>query len=146
MVTVPLSAIGGLFLLDHLGYDMSVAAGVGFIALAGVAVEIGVLILIYIDHAIEQRKAEGLWNSVTDVRAAVLEGVSERIRPIMMTVSAILGGLAPIMYGAGTGAEVMKRIATPMVGGMISVTALSLVALPAIYCAILEIRMRLGRG
>ncbi|MGK7346686.1 MAG: efflux RND transporter permease subunit [Candidatus Nitrospinota bacterium M3_3B_026] len=142
MLTVPLSAVGGLFLIDWLGYNMSVAVGIGFIALAGVAAEIGVLILLYIDHAVEKRKNEGRWETVADVRAAVLEGVSERARPIMMTVFAIVGGLAPIMYGEGTGADVMKRIAAPMVGGMVSVTIFSMVALPALYCLILETRTR----
>ena len=140
LLTIPLSTIGGLFFIDYLGYDFSVAVGVGFIALAGVASEIGVLILLYIDHAVEKRKKENSWASVADVRSAVLEGVSERVRPIMMTVAAIVGGLAPIMYGHGTGAQVMRRIAAPMIGGMTSVTILSLVALPVVYCFVLELR------
>jgi Cu(I)/Ag(I) efflux system membrane protein CusA/SilA len=142
MLTAPLSAVGGLYFIYYLGYNMSVAVGVGFIALMGVAAEIGVLILIFIDHAMERRKKEGTWNTVEDVRAAVLEGVSERIRPKMMTSAAILGGLAPIMFGEGTGSEVMTRIAAPMVGGIISVSFLALIALPALYCLILEIRLK----
>jgi Cu(I)/Ag(I) efflux system membrane protein CusA/SilA len=142
MLTVPLSMIGGLFFIDYLGFNFSVAIGVGFIALVGVAAEIGVLIITYIDHAIDKRIEDDKWSSVADVRAAVLEGVSERVRAIMMTVFAIVGGLAPIMYGHGTGAQVMQRIAAPMIGGMISVTILSLVALPTIYCLILELKMR----
>jgi Cu(I)/Ag(I) efflux system membrane protein CusA/SilA len=142
LLTAPLSAAGGLIYIDMRGFNLSVAVGVGFIALVGVAAEIGSLILVYIGHEIARRKAAGLWNNPEDVREAVLEGVSERVRPIMMTVCAILGGLAPIMYGSGTGAEIMQRIATPMVGGMISVTAMSLVALPALYCLILELRMK----
>ncbi|MBI5815268.1 MAG: efflux RND transporter permease subunit [Nitrospinae bacterium] len=144
MLTVPLSAVGGLFFIWMLGYNMSVAVGVGFISLAGVAAEIGVLMLIFIDHSVERRKREGTWKSVADARAAALEGVSERIRPKMMTSAAILGGLAPIMFGEGTGAEVMKRIAAPMVGGIISVSFLALIVLPAIYCYILEWRVKRG--
>ncbi|MDH5679116.1 MAG: CusA/CzcA family heavy metal efflux RND transporter, partial [Nitrospinota bacterium] len=144
MLTAPLSAVGGLIYLDMMDYDLSVAVGVGFIALMGVAAEIGVLILVYIGHAIEKRKKEGKWRDREDVRAAVLDGVSERVRPIMMTVCAILGGLGPIMYGHGAGAEVMRRIATPMVGGMVSVTILSLLALPALYCLVHELRMKYG--
>ena len=147
MLMLPLSAIGGLYLMWGLGYHFSVAVGVGFIALAGVAAEIGVLKLVYIGLAVERRKAAGLWNSITDAREATLEGVIGRVRPIMMTTFAILGGLAPIMFGEGTGAEVMKRIAAPMVGGMVSVTLLSLIALPALYCKILEYRVsRKGGG
>lgn len=141
MATIPLSAVGGIIFLYMLGYNLSVAVGVGFIALAGVAAEIGVLILLYIDQAVEKSKKAGKWNTASDVRAAVLAGVSERIRPIMMTVCAIIGGLLPIMIGAGTGAQVMKRIAAPMVGGMISVTVLSLIAIPALYCLILELKL-----
>ncbi len=142
MLTAPLSAIGGIFFIDYFDYNMSVAVGVGFIALAGVATEIGVLILIYIDHEMIKRKEKGSLTSITDIRKAVLEGVSERVRPIMMTVCAIIGGLTPIMFGDGTGADVMRRIAAPMIGGMISVTVLSLIALPAIYCLILELRFK----
>ena len=142
MITIPLSTVGGLFFLDWLGYNLSVAVGVGFIALAGVAAEIGVLILLYIDQAVEKRTEEGKWETPEDVRAAVLAGVTERIRPIMMTVFAITGGLLPIMTGSGAGSQVMQRIAAPMVGGMLSVTILSLLALPAIYCLILEAQQK----
>ena len=145
MTTIPLSTVGGLFFLDWLGYNLSVAVGVGFIALAGVAAEIGVLILLYIDQAVEKRTEEGKWETPEDVRAAVLAGVTERIRPIMMTVFAITGGLLPIMTGSGAGSQVMQRIAAPMVGGMISVTLLSLLALPAIYCLILEAQQKKKR-
>ncbi|MBF0633678.1 MAG: efflux RND transporter permease subunit, partial [Nitrospinae bacterium] len=146
MLTAPLSAVGGLYFIYYLGYNLSVAVGVGFIALMGVAAEIGVLMLIFIDHAMERRKKDGAWNTVDDVRAAVLEGVSERIRPKMMTSAAILGGLAPIMFGEGTGSEIMTRIAAPMVGGIISVSFLALIALPALYCLILEFRLKRGEG
>ncbi len=145
LLTVPLSTVGGALLLDYLGYNLSVAVGVGFIALMGVAVEIGILILVYINQAIERRKADGQWSSVADIHDAVLEGVAGRVRPIMMTVFAIVGGLAPLMYGHGAGSQVMQRIATPMIGGMISVTMLSLIALPVIYCAILELRILIKR-
>ncbi|MBI4828171.1 MAG: efflux RND transporter permease subunit [Nitrospinae bacterium] len=141
MLMLPLSAIGGLYLMWWLGYHFSVAVGVGFIALAGVAAEIGVLKLVYINLAVERRRAAGRWNTVQDAREATLEGVIGRVRPIMMTTFAILGGLAPIMFGEGAGAEVMRRIAAPMVGGMVSVTLLSLIALPALYCTILEYRV-----
>jgi len=146
MLTAPLSAVGGLYFIYYLGYNLSVAVGVGFIALMGVAAEIGVLMLIFIDHAMERRKKDGEWNTVEDVRAAVLEGVSERIRPKMMTSAAILGGLAPIMFGDGTGSEALTRIAAPMVGGIISVSFLALIALPALYCLILEFRLKRGEG
>jgi Cu(I)/Ag(I) efflux system membrane protein CusA/SilA len=146
MLTAPLSAVGGLYFIYYLGYNLSVAVGVGFIALMGVAAEIGVLMLIFIDHAMERRKKDGMWNTVEDVRAAVLEGVSERIRPKMMTSAAILGGLAPIMFGDGTGSEALTRIAAPMVGGIISVSFLALIALPALYCLILEFRLKRGEG
>ena len=141
LLTVPLSTVGGALLLDYLGYNLSVAVGVGFIALMGVAAEIGILILVYINQAVERRQSEGNWSNTADVRSAVLEGVSGRVRPIMMTLFAIVGGLAPLMYGHGAGSQVMQRIATPMIGGMISVTLLSLIALPVIYCYILEIRL-----
>ncbi|MBI4667052.1 MAG: efflux RND transporter permease subunit [Nitrospinae bacterium] len=146
MLTAPLSAAVGLFFIWSLGYNLSVAVGVGFIALMGVAAEIGVLMLIFIDHAMEKRKSEGQWRSVEDVREAVLDGVSERIRPKMMTAAAILGGLAPIMFGSGTGSEIMKRIAAPMVGGMIGISFLALLVLPALYCWILERRMLRKEG
>jgi Cu(I)/Ag(I) efflux system membrane protein CusA/SilA len=146
MLTAPLSAVGGLYFIYYLGYNLSVAVGVGFIALMGVAAEIGVLMLIFIDHAMERRKKDGTWNTVEDVRSAVLEGVSERIRPKMMTSVAILGGLAPIMFGDGTGSETLRRIAAPMVGGIISVSFLALIALPALYCWILEFRLKRGEG
>ena len=119
-----------------LGYNLSVAAAVGFIALAGVAAETGVVMLIYLDHAWRARQ-----ESVPTVRraglvelyAAVMEGAVERVRPKMMTVTAIMAGLLPIMWSTGAGSEVMRRIAAPMVGGMISSTLLTLIVIPAIY-------------
>ena len=135
--TLPMALIGGLWLLYWLGYDLSVAVGVGFIALAGVAVEIGVVMLVYLNQAIRRHmadaKAEGRPVTPGDVRQAVIEGALLRVRPIMMTVAAIIAGLLPIMLGGGTGSEVMRRIAAPMVGGMISATILTLIVIPALF-------------
>ena len=129
MGTLPLALVGGLWLLYALGYELSVAVGVGFIALAGVAVEIGVIMLVYLNQALARRKA----SSVEDIREAVIEGALLRIRPVIMTVAATIGGLLPIMFGSGTGSEVMRRIAAPMVGGMVSATLLTLVVIPALF-------------
>jgi Cu(I)/Ag(I) efflux system membrane protein CusA/SilA len=116
-----------------LGYNFSVAVGVGFIALAGVAAETGVVMLIYLDHAYENRILSGQMKSLKDLYDSVIEGAVERVRPKMMTVTAIMAGLLPILWGHGTGSQVMKRIAAPMVGGMITSTILTLVVIPAIY-------------
>jgi Cu(I)/Ag(I) efflux system membrane protein CusA/SilA len=135
--TLPMALIGGLWLLYWLGYDLSVAVGVGFIALAGVAVEIGVVMLVYLNQAIRRRRdaaeAEGRSLTEADVQQAVVDGALLRVRPIMMTVAAIIAGLLPIMLGGGTGSEVMRRIAAPMVGGMISATGLTLIVIPALF-------------
>ena len=135
--TLPMALIGGLWLLYLLGYDLSVAVGVGFIALAGVAVEIGVVMLVYLNQAIRQHMAtaeeESRALTLTDVRQAVIDGALLRVRPIMMTVAAIIAGLLPIMLGSGTGSEVMRRIAAPMVGGMVSATILTLIVIPALF-------------
>ncbi len=135
--TLPLGVIGGLWLLYLLGYEFSVAVGVGFIALAGVAVEIGVVMLVYLNQAIRRRKqlaeAEGRAIGRADIEQAVIDGALLRVRPIMMTVAAIIAGLLPIMLGSGTGSEVMRRIAAPMVGGMISATLLTLIVIPALF-------------
>jgi Cu(I)/Ag(I) efflux system membrane protein CusA/SilA len=133
MLALPFSLVGGIWLLWLLGYNTSVAVWVGFIALAGVAAETGVVMLIYLDEAFHRRSLEGRMKTFDDVAAAVREGALERLRPVMMTVAAITAGLAPIMWSAGTGADVMKRIASPMVGGMVSATLLTLVVIPAIY-------------
>ncbi|MFQ5428480.1 MAG: efflux RND transporter permease subunit [Thermodesulfobacteriota bacterium] len=133
MLTLPFALIGGVWTLYILGYNMSVAVGVGFIALAGVSAEIGVIMIIYLNMACKERYLKGALNSRADLNEAVMEGASRRIRPIMMTVFAIIGGLLPIMWGGGTGSAVMKRIAAPMVGGMISATVLTLLVIPAIY-------------
>jgi Cu(I)/Ag(I) efflux system membrane protein CusA/SilA len=135
--TLPMALIGGLWLLYLLGYDLSVAVGVGFIALAGVAVEIGVVMLVYLNQAIRQHiataEAESRALTLDDVRQAVIDGAVMRVRPIMMTVAAIIAGLLPIMLGGGTGSEVMRRIAAPMVGGMVSATILTLIVIPALF-------------
>jgi Cu(I)/Ag(I) efflux system membrane protein CusA/SilA len=135
--TLPTALIGGVWLLYLLGYHMSVAVGVGCIALAGVAVEIGVVMLVYLKQALasEQLKAEKEQRPMVfqNLAAAVTNGALMRVRPIMMTVAAIIAGLLPIMLGSGTGSEVMRRIAAPMVGGMISATLLTLALIPAIF-------------
>ncbi len=137
MGTLPMALIGGIWLLYLLDYDLSVAVGVGFIALAGVAVEIGVVMLVYLNQAIRLHKsrAESENRALTpnDVRRAVIDGALLRVRPVMMTVAAIIAGLLPIMLGGGTGSEVMRRIAAPMVGGMVSATVLTLVVIPALF-------------
>ena len=133
ILTLPFSLVGSFWLLYLLGYNLSVAVGVGAIALAGVAAEIGVIMLTYLDNAYKDRKYHDNMNSMDDLKQAILEGSAQRIRPIFMTVCAIIAGLLPIMWGTGTGAIVMKRIAAPMVGGMVSATLLSLIVLPVIY-------------
>ncbi|MFO7553872.1 MAG: efflux RND transporter permease subunit [Desulfobacterales bacterium] len=134
MLSVPFSLTGGLWLLYLLGYDMSVAVGVGFIALAGVAAETGVVMLIYLDLSFHKFKAKyGEHFNRKHLYEAIEEGAALRVRPKMMTVVAIMAGLMPIMWSHGTGSDVMKRIAAPMVGGMVSATILTLVVVPAIY-------------
>jgi Cu(I)/Ag(I) efflux system membrane protein CusA/SilA len=132
MLSLPFSLVGGVLIMALLGYHWSVATAVGFIALAGVAAETGVIMLIYLDHAWDARKEAGR-TTVRDLYEAIVEGAVERVRPKMMTVTAIIAGLLPILWGSGTGASVMKRIAAPMVGGMVSSTVLTLVVIPAIY-------------
>jgi Cu(I)/Ag(I) efflux system membrane protein CusA/SilA len=133
MLALPFSLVGGIWFLWGLGYNTSVAVWVGFIALAGVAAETGVVMLIYLDEAFHRRSLDGRMRTREDVAAAVREGALERLRPVMMTVTAIIAGLAPILWSTGTGADVMKRIASPMVGGMLTATLLTLVVIPAIY-------------
>jgi copper/silver efflux system protein len=137
MLSLPFSVVGGVWLLWWLGFNFSVAVGVGFIALAGVAAETGVVMLIYLDHALRELKekctAEGRSFTRSDLQDAIMQGAVERVRPKMMTVAAITAGLLPIMWSTGTGSEVMQRIAVPMIGGMVSSTILTLVVIPAIY-------------
>ncbi len=142
MVSVPFAAVGGIWLMYMLGYNMSVAVAVGFIALVGVAAETGVVMLIYLDHAwdnmVERCKRAGQNVTVEHLRDAVMQGAVLRVRPKMMTVVAIMAGLVPIMWSSGTGSEVMRRIAAPMVGGMVSATILTLVVIPAVYALVKE--------
>ena len=137
MGTLPLALVGGFWLIYLLGYDMSVAVGVGFIALAGVAVEIGVLMMVYLNHAwdrvLADAQRENRSPTEDDLKTAIVNGALLRVRPIMMTVSVIIAGLLPIMLGSGTGSEVMRRIAAPMVGGMVSATVLTLLVIPAMF-------------
>jgi Cu(I)/Ag(I) efflux system membrane protein CusA/SilA len=134
MLSVPFALTGGLWFIDYLGYNLSVAVAVGFIALAGVAAETGVVMLIYLDISYrEYRQKFGERFSRVHLNMAIEHGAALRVRPKMMTVVAIIAGLAPIMWSSGTGSEVMKRIAAPMVGGMLSATVLTLVVVPAIY-------------
>ena len=133
MLSLPFSLVGGVWLLYLFNYNLSVAVGVGFIALAGVAAETGVIMLIYLDLAYKDRRLRGQMTSLKDLYEAVIVGAVERVRPKMMTVMAIMAGLLPILWGHGTGSQVMKRIAAPMVGGMISSTILTLVVIPVIY-------------
>ena len=137
MLSLPFSLVGGFWLLWWLGFNLSVAVVVGFIALAGVAAETGVVMLIYLNQSLEQvrarRHAEGREVSRNDLHDAIMEGAVERVRPKMMTVVAIMAGLLPIMWSSGTGSEIMQRIAVPMIGGMVSSTVLTLVVIPAIY-------------
>jgi len=140
MLSVPFALVGGVWLLWLLDYNLSVAVVVGFIALAGVAAETGVVMLIYLEHAwqeIQARcKTEARKPTLDDLHSAIMEGAVNRVRPKMMTVVAIMAGLLPILWGSGTGSEVMRRIAAPMVGGMISSTVLTLVVIPVIYALV----------
>lgn len=137
IVTLPMAMIGGLWLMYFEGFNFSVAVGVGFIALAGVAVEIGVIMLVYLNQALTELKEKATERaehiSDDEYREALLHGAGLRVRPVMMTVATIIIGLLPILYGTGTGSEVMSRIAAPMVGGMTSAVLLTLIVLPAIY-------------
>ena len=144
MLTLPFSLVGGIWFLWLLGYNTSVAVWVGFIALAGVAAETGVVMLIYLDEAFHRHRLAGRIRVGADVAAVVREGALERLRPVVMTVTAITAGLMPILWSSGTGADVMKRIASPMVGGMISATVLTLLVIPAIYLLWRQWQVRRG--
>ena len=137
MLSLPFALVGGVWLLWWLGFNMSVAVAVGFIALAGVAAETGVIMLIYLDHALGEVKArcaaQGTTFTRADLHEAIMLGAVERVRPKIMTVVAIMAGLMPILWNTGTGSEVMQRIAVPMIGGMVSSTVLTLLVIPAIY-------------
>ena len=148
MLSLPFALVGGLWLMAALDFNMSVAAAVGFIALAGVAAETGVVMLLYLDQALRDAKAlvlaKGRAFTRADLNGAIMEGAVGRVRPKMMTVITIMAGLLPILWATGTGAEVMQRIAVPMIGGMVSSTILTLVVIPAIYAIVHG--MRLSRG
>jgi Cu(I)/Ag(I) efflux system membrane protein CusA/SilA len=137
MLSLPFALVGGIWMMWWLGFNLSVAVAVGFIALAGVAAETGVVMLIYLDHALAERKerrsAEGRTFTRRDLHDAIMVGAVERVRPKMMTVVAIMAGLLPIMWSTGTGSEIMQRIAVPMIGGMTSSTLLTLIVIPAIF-------------
>jgi Cu(I)/Ag(I) efflux system membrane protein CusA/SilA len=149
MLSVPFALVGGFWLMWWLGFNLSVAVAVGFIALAGVAAETGVVMLIYLDHALkelkEKRASEDRPFTGADLHAAIMSGAVDRVRPKMMTVAAIMAGLLPIMWTHGTGAEVMQRIAVPMIGGMVSSTLLTLIVIPAIYAVVKGWSLRRGK-
>ncbi|MDA8939900.1 efflux RND transporter permease subunit, partial [Pseudoalteromonas marina] len=137
MCTLPLAMIGGVWLMYLQGFNFSVAVGVGFIALAGVAVEIGVIMLVYLNQAYKNMcltaKRADKPLSLAQLQQAIIEGAGLRVRPVMMTVATIVIGLLPVLYGTGSGSEVMSRIAAPMVGGMVSAIMLTLLVIPAVY-------------
>ncbi|MEK7842170.1 MAG: efflux RND transporter permease subunit, partial [Deltaproteobacteria bacterium] len=133
LLAIPFSIIGSAWILYILGYNISIAVVVGFIALAGLDAETGVIMLIYLDHAYKERYYTGKMNTLNDLYDAIMDGAVNRIRPKVMTITAIIAGLLPIMWSAGTGAEVMKRIAAPMVGGMVTSGLLELLVIPAVY-------------
>jgi Cu(I)/Ag(I) efflux system membrane protein CusA/SilA len=140
MLSLPFALVGGVWLLWWMGFNLSVAVAVGFIALAGVAAETGVIMLVYLDHALDEVRAqcerEGRPLARPDLRRAIMVGAVERVRPKMMTVVAIMAGLLPILWSTGSGSEVMQRIAVPMIGGMVSSTVLTLVVIPAVYALV----------
>lgn len=141
LLSLPFALVGGVLFMALLGYQWSVATAIGFIALAGVAAETGVVMLIYLDNAWAHRRAAGAVNPGV-LHDAIMEGAVERLRPKMMTVMTTIFGLLPILWGMGTGASVMKRIAAPMVGGMVSSTVLTLIVIPALYSLWQEHRLR----
>ena len=146
MLSLPFALVGGIWFLWALDYNWSVAVAIGFIALAGVAAETGVVMLIYLNHAWAAREDAGRKPTLQDLYEAVMEGAVERVRPVLMTVTAIIAGLLPILWGSGAGASVMKRIAAPMVGGMISSSLLTLVVIPAVYALWREAGLRRREG
>ena len=144
LLSIPFSLVGGIWLLYLLGYHLSVAVWVGIIALAGVAAETGVVMIVYLDEVYDRRVREGTMRGPGDLHEAIIEGAVQRVRPKMMTVTAIMAGLLPIMWSHGTGADVMKRIAAPMVGGMVTSTILTLMVIPAIYALWRSWQLRRG--
>jgi Cu(I)/Ag(I) efflux system membrane protein CusA/SilA len=146
MGTLPFALVGGIWLLWLLGYNTSVAVWIGFIALAGVAAETGVVMLVYLDGAFHRRALERAGALDTgDVHAAVMEGAVDRLRPKMMTVVSTIGGLLPLMWASGAGAATMQRIAAPMVGGLVTSTVLTLIVIPVVYTVWREWQIAQGR-
>jgi Cu(I)/Ag(I) efflux system membrane protein CusA/SilA len=145
MLSLPFALVGGIWLMWWLGFNLSVAVAVGFIALAGVAAETGVVMLIYLEQAMNElrnrRAAAGMQFTRADLYSAIMTGAVDRVRPKMMTVVAIMAGLLPILWSTGAGSEVMQRIAVPMIGGMVSSTILTLVVIPAIYAVVKGFRL-----
>jgi Cu(I)/Ag(I) efflux system membrane protein CusA/SilA len=133
MASLPFALVGGVWLIYVLDYNLSVAVVVGFIALAGLAAETGVVMLVYLDESYHRRQAHGRIRSPRDLQDAIVEGAVDRVRPKLMTVATTLIGLLPVMWGSATGSEVMKRIAAPMVGGLVSSTILTLIIIPVVY-------------
>jgi Cu(I)/Ag(I) efflux system membrane protein CusA/SilA len=150
MASLPFALVGGLWLVWYLGFNLSVAVAVGFIALAGVAAETGVVMLIYLDNALKERRAQAAAENrpfgPVDLHDAIMIGAVERVRPKMMTVVAITAGLLPILWSTGTGSEVMQRIAVPMIGGMVSSTVLTLVVIPAVYALVKSMTLSREHG
>lgn len=134
LATLPFALMGGIWLMFLLDYNFSIAVGVGFIALAGVSIEIGIIMLLYLNQSLDAKKKQRLHNfNVNDLRDAVMQGAGLRVRPVMMTVATVVMGLVPIMYAEGAGSEIMQRIAAPMIGGMLSAVLLTLLILPCVY-------------
>ena len=133
LISVPFALVGSIWLMYFLGYNFSTATWVGIIALVGLATETGIMMVLYLDHAYERRKKAGKMRDLNDVIWAHMEGTVQRLRPKLMTVGTTMIGLVPILWATGTGADVMKRIAAPMVGGLISSTFLTLEILPVVY-------------
>jgi len=146
MATLPLALVGGFWFMLLLGYNMSIASAVGFIALGGVAAEIGIVMVVYLNQAVAARRAQGELADERDLPRAIIEGAALRVRPIAMTVAVIIAGLLPIMWGNGTGAEIMRRIAAPMIGGMITATLLTMFVIPAAYRLVHTRSLATNRG
>jgi len=144
MLSIPFALIGGFWLVWFLEYNISVAVAVGFIALAGVSAEIGVLVMTFIDQSVAKARAEKQGHLTgSEIMQAVASGTTQRVRPIAMTATAVIAGLVPIMFGGGTGSDVMQRIAAPMIGGMFTSTLLSLFVLPVIYGLVLQLQEKM---
>ncbi|MEO8224307.1 MAG: efflux RND transporter permease subunit, partial [Gammaproteobacteria bacterium] len=142
MATVPLALVGGIWAIYLLGFNMSVASAVGFIALSGLSAEFGVVMLLYLDGAVKRRRDDGRLQTLADLRAAIIEGAALRVRPLAMTVAVVIAGLLPLFFGAGAGSEVMRRIAAPMIGGMLTAPLLTMCVVPASYLLILGRRLK----